>query len=161
MCRTRERWMPLTGAQRDAMDALIQYNTVEDVSNTMTTFRTYVIDSIERIMDSGPSRIRCLTLPNSWIVNQDKASFWHSMAIIATGDEAVEWHEMEYGEPVNEKDRKSRYVYTWRFNSARLQFYTKLMHRGGGRRSLEWFLCKQLQNEDHSEDDTDSEEIWY
>lgn len=154
--------MPLTRTQRAAMDILIQYNTdtVEDVSNTITTFRTYTIDSIERIMDSDASRIRGLALPNSWIVNPDKASFWHTMAIIATGDEAVEWHAMEYGEPVNETDRKSRYVYTWRFNNAPLQFYTKIIHKDTVRKSLEWFVCKQIPNETHSGDDTDSGEIW-
>ncbi len=89
-------------------------------------------------------------------MNPDKASFWHTMA---TGDEVVEWHAIEYGEPVYETDCKSRY--TWRFNNVPLQFYTKIIHKDTVRKSLEWFVCKQLPNETHSGDETDSGEIWY
>jgi len=123
------------------------------------TFRTYVIDSIECVMDSSTSRIRALGLRNSSIACPDKAYFWRTLAEIASGSVEVGWHATEYGEPLNETDHKTRYVFTWRCGHSVLKFFTKILHQVDGGQSLEWFVCKLTADTDHSGDDTDSDEI--
>jgi hypothetical protein len=123
------------------------------------TFRTYIIDSIERVMDSNTTHIRALALQNSTIACRDKACFWHTLAEIASGGSAdIDWHAMEYGSPLNEADHKTRYVYTWRHNCSVLKFYTKILHRAN-RQWLEWFVCNLAADAEHSGDDTDADEI--
>ena len=141
------------------MDAHIRAHTNSaDLAHDVLTFRTYVIDSIERVMDSSRSRIRCLAIHNTAITCHDNI-FWRTLAEIASEGADVEWHAMEYGEPLNEVDRMTRCVYTWCCNRSVLKFYTKVLHRANGRR-LEWFVCKLTADEEHSGEDTDSEDIF-
>ena len=148
--------MPLSLEQRQAMDAHIHAHT--ERAHGVLTFATYVIDSIERVMDSSRSRIRCLAMRNTTITCRDNI-FWRTLAEIASEGADVEWHAMEYGEPLNEVDRMTRCVYTWCCNRSVLKFYTKVLHRANGRR-LEWFVCKLTADEEHSGEDTDSEDIF-
>ena len=146
--------MPLSLEQRQAMDAHIRTHTNgADQAHGALTFRTYVIDSIERVMDSSSSRIRALS--NLTITCHDKAFFWRTLAEIASDGADVDWHE-NYGEPA---DSMARWVYTWCCNRSVLKFYTKVLRRANGRR-LEWFVCKLTADEHHSGEDTDSDDIF-
>jgi hypothetical protein len=151
--------MPLSLEQRDAMDAHIRTHTNgAEPAHGVLTFRTYVIDSIERVMDSNSTRIRDLALRNSTITCRDKVFFWRTLAELASGCTDVDLHAMEYGEPLNESDHMTRCVYTWCFNRSVLKFYTKVLHRVGSR-WLVWFVCKLTTDEDHSGEDTDSDDF--
>ena len=96
---TRSQRMPLSEAQRAAMDLHLQkhtcYTTVVPLGTV--SVRTYKIDSIERIMDSNSTHVRSLALHNSCIVCSDTAEFWYRLAILASGTEKVGWHAIEYG----------------------------------------------------------------
>ena len=152
--------MPLSLEQREAMDVHIRRHTHgAEEGHGVLTFRTYMIDSIERAMDSSSSRIRSLALSNSTIACHDKAFFWRTLAEIASESADVDWHGMEYGEPLGEADCMARYVYTWCCKCSVLKFYTKVVH-GANRRRLEWFVCKLTADEDHSGEDTDLDGIF-
>ena len=161
MVRARSQRMPLSDTQRAAMDLHLQRHTCYTTAAPLGTVsvRTYIIDSIERILDSTATHVRSLALHNSCIVCRDTAEFWHRLAILASGTEKVGWHALEYGRPLNELDRKSRYVYTWSVKNATLKFYTKILHHTGGE-SLIWFVCKHVPDADHSDSNTDSDEVW-
>jgi hypothetical protein len=117
--------------------------------HTGYTMRTYIVDSVERVMDSGRTHIRALSLPDQYVWLQG-ADFWRQMAAIALGAgwDEFDWHEMAFG---------SRRVYTWGGGGA-MKFYTKKMRNDAGYYWLEWYVCK-LVDDDGSGNDTESEEV--
>jgi hypothetical protein len=131
------------------LDGHLQGNTLynEPSGNFVYTARSYIIESVERLMDSGRTHIRALSLPDSFIDGNERGVFWKKIATIASGEVDLEgWHEMEYG---------GRYVYTWVFEGSTFKFYTKTMPSG----KLVWFMCRLEPDEENSGCETDCDEI--
>jgi hypothetical protein len=79
--------MPLSSEQRLGLQSLIENHTLYTTSRGHAGFNvphgwvgTYIMDSIEIIMDSSRHRTRELFIPNSFIRGNDKAQFCPSMA---------------------------------------------------------------------------------
>jgi hypothetical protein len=138
--------MPLSPSQRAAMDEHIRLHTrLNWQYHTGYTARTYIVDSVERVMDSGRTCIRALSLPGHFVWHG--AAFWRQMAAIAVGGgDEFDWHEMAFG---------GRRVYTW---GGAMKFFTEKMRDDGGYYWLEWYVCK-LVDDDGSGDDTESEDV--
>jgi hypothetical protein len=158
--------MPLSFEQRLELQSLIENHTLYSPSARYDSGNgahywhgTYIIDSIETIMDSSRQRTRDLCLPESFIRGRDKAQFWFDMAAVASGMNEFYWHEIEY-EIVNRYDSKQRYVYTWAIGDATIKFYTKTFHTGGVR-DLRWYVCRFADDESNVDSgcDTDSEDV--
>ena len=141
--------MPLSTHQRRMLDGHLQGSTrySEPSSNCVTTARGYIIDSVERLMDSGRTHIRALSLPDSFIDGSERGEFWKRIATIASGEVDLDgWHEMECG---------GRYVYTWVLDGSTFKFYTKTVPPG----RLEWYMCRLESDSENSGCETDCEEI--
>ncbi len=124
-----------------------------------TSGRGYIIDSVERVLNSEGSCRRDLFLPNCFIDGLENARFWFKMAAIICGDEGVaDWHVMEYGAPLSKEDLHQRYVYTWSLRGDEYKFYTKTLNDGYCR-ELVWYVCKLSRHQEDSADDTDEEEV--
>jgi hypothetical protein len=131
--------MSLSGEQRILMDIHIQVHTVYDWGITP---RTFIIDSLEKIIYS--QRSRCFNLiPYHYIKNNDV--FWHGLASIVTDE--FGWHKMEWG----------RDVYTWTFGDNLFKIFTKTLVRAG-KSELVWYIGKFMDY--NSGNDTDEEIIF-
>ena len=141
--------MPLSPSQRAAMDEHIRVHTrLNWHYHTGYTQRTYIVDSVERVMDSGRTCIRALSLPDQYVWLEG-ADFWRQMAAIALGGDEFDWHEMAFG---------NRRVYTWG-GGGEMKFYTKKMRSEAGYYWLEWYVCKLVDEDDGSGADTESEDV--
>ena len=144
--------MPLSLSQRAKMEDLICRHTRLNWQFRMSyTARTYIVDSVERVMDSGRTHIRALSLPDQYV--WDGAEFWKQMAAIAVGGDDFDWHAVAF---------RGRRVYTWRRrgDGAEMKFFTKNIRSGGGGYWLEWYVCK-LVGDDGSGNETESEDVWF
>ena len=146
--------MPLSNEQRLGMQLLIEKHTLYALHDSGPHYRhsTYIIDSIELVMDSSRYRARDLCLQG-----QDKSQFWYNIAAVASGMKEFHWHEMKY-EPA-EQDRQ-RYVYTWTIDGAIIKFYTRIFHFSGCKQLI-WYVCR-LESDECEVDsgrDTDSEDV--
>ncbi len=84
--------MPLPREQRRLMDIQIQSNTIYNWNMSGTNIasaRTFIMDHMENIMDSGG--IHDLFLPNCFI-ECDNSNFWFRIAATASGDADFGWH---------------------------------------------------------------------
>ncbi len=158
--------MPLSSEQRLGLQSLIREHTIlypftwhNEFDLTHSWRGTYIVDSIETIMDSGRHRARELCLPNSFIKGNDKAHFWFNMAAVASGMNEFNWHEIEYA-AANHDDAKQRYVYTWTIGDATIKFFTKTFHTRGVK-YLCWYVSRFADNECDVDSgcDTDSEDV--
>ena len=159
--------MPLSPEQRRVMDIHIKSNTVYNWHTSGTNSgpaRTFIIDRVQRIMDSGGNHD--LFLPNCFI-ECEASSFWFKIARIASDGVEFGWHELEYGPPISREDRKQRYVYTWTFKGKTFKFYTKTLN-DGYKPDLVWYVCAcnggvncndGNNSSDDSGEDTESDEI--
>ncbi len=145
--------MPLTAEQRRLMKIYIR-------ANTYYTDGSYVVHTIEKAMDSTDSiSTSDLFMPNEIIKTKDKNEFWFRMASIFCSDKVNDWHEMEYGSPLNVNDKRSRYVYSWSFEGNEYRFYTKIL-RCGQYSELVWYISSHKNIDDSSDEElTDSDEI--
>jgi hypothetical protein len=157
--------MPLSSEQRLGLQSLIENHTDyfrsagrDSVNAPHGWLGTYVVDSIEIMMDSSRQRARELYIQNSFI-RGDKAQFWFHMAAVASGMNEFYWHEMEY-KVDNQNDARQRYVYTWTIGDATIKFYTKTFCMGGIKH-LRWYVCRFADDESNIDSgvDTDSEEV--
>jgi hypothetical protein len=98
------------------MDIHIRSNTVfnRQTDTDYYTGRNFIIDSIERLLDSQQSLTRDLFLLNSCI-DWYNSSFWFKMASIMCAGGFSDWLELEYGPCLNRQDLRELYVYTWTF----------------------------------------------
>jgi len=106
--------------------------------------RTYVIDCMERLLDSPRSVQRDLFLPHVLINEREHENFWFKMALELGG--MVEWHERE----TKEARGWRRCVYTWRRGE---DVYRVFQRRVG--RSVMWYGGKWLGEAEGSGDETD------
>ncbi len=155
--------MPLSDEQRRLLDIHIRSNTVYDwhVSGMHgDSVRTYIIDSVERVVYCKRCIVRDLFLPNSFINGCDAGRFWFRIAAIASGCEEFGWHELEYGPAISRDDPRQRYVFTWTLKGEAFRFYTKRLVDNDGK-ELVWYVGKGAPIEDDidSGDETDKEEI--
>jgi hypothetical protein len=123
--------MPLSSEQRLRLLSLIGTHTIYTIPAGHDWLGTYVVDSIESILDSSRHRARDLCIPNGFIRGRDPAQFWYSMASVASGANAFDWHEIDF--EVDNRDEavgNKRYVYTWTLGDATIKFYTKTFHFG-------------------------------
>jgi hypothetical protein len=156
--------MPLSQEQRRTLDKHISSNTIYNWHTTGTdsyTARTYIIDCIDRLLDSSVDLTRDLFLPNSFINGCCNSTFWFEVAAVVCGNKGVsDWHEMEYGPPLNRDDAKQRYIYTWMLLSEQYRFYTRILNNGRYK-ELVWFVGKNTgRNEEWaSGNETDPEDI--
>lgn len=134
--------------------------------------RVRIIDSIERCFDATHTFTCDLFLPNSFINGRENSDFWFRMATIACSDGKVEdWHELEYGTPMNRDDLRQRYVYTFKLNGDTYRFYTKVLN-DGCYPELVWYVGKAVgeakntvleyssfEDDIDSGNDTDTDEI--
>ena len=148
--------MPFSSEQRLGMPLLIGKHTLYALhdSGPHNWHSTYIIDSIELVMDSSRQRARDLCLQG-----QDKAQFWYSMAAVASGMKEFYWHEMEYV-AAEQDDARQRYVYTWTIDDAIIKFYTKTFHSSSCK-ELCWYVCRFESDECEVDRgcDTDSEDV--
>ena len=145
--------MPLTPEQRRTMDIHLRSNTAYNMHTDGYTGRNFIIDSMERLLDSDRNMTRDLFLPNSFI-DGCNSSFWFKMASIMCGGSSgssglSDWHELQYGS----LRARERYVYTWTFRGDTYRFYTRVLHV----KELVWYINKSTDEE--SGGDTDTEEI--
>lgn len=154
--------MPLSDEQKRLMDIHIKSNTVyywHAFGADSVSGRGYIIDSIERAIDSVGSFQRDLFLPNCFIDGCENARFWFKMAAITCGGCGVgDWHELEYGNPISTEDCRQRYVYTWTLHRDIYRFYTKQLKDDFGC-ELVWYISKGSEDGADSSDDTDTEDI--
>jgi hypothetical protein len=153
--------MPLSQQQRRTLDRHIMANTIYnwDTSGTDYTARTYIVDCMQRLLDSRVDLTRDLILPNSFINGCCNSSFWFKMAAVICGDKGVSnWHEMEYGPSLNREDRKQRYIYTWMLLGEQYQFYTRTLSTGHVK-ELVWFMRKSTGSNEGSGNETEPEDI--
>jgi hypothetical protein len=146
--------MPLSSEQRRIMGVYIRSCTAYNWHTTGThscTASAFIIDSMERLLDSKNNITCYLFLPNCFI-ECNNSSFWFKMATALCG-EVTDWHELEYGPPINRDDLKQRYVYTCTFKGDVYRFYTKTLNL----RELVWYISKSIAYD--SADDTDSDDI--
>ena len=149
------------------MDIFIRANTVYDFhvfgTNSLAG-RTYIINSIEQAIDATDSFSCDLFLPNCFINGRKNSDFWFRMAAMACSDRGVNnWHELEYGLPINRYDLRQRYVYTWTSKGDVYRFYTKVL-TDGCYPELIWYVGKavgetrnmRMGSNDSSGDDMDS-----
>jgi hypothetical protein len=149
--KTQVQGMPLSDTQRRRMDIHIQAHTAYNWPGTGgENARTYVVDCMERLLDSPRSMQRDLFLPHALVNEHEHENFWFKMAL-ELGD-MVEWHELE----TKGKDgRWRRYVYTWRRGVDRVVFRVYLRRV---RSTYLWYGSKCLGEAELSGDDTDHEE---
>jgi hypothetical protein len=162
--------MPLSQQQRAALDRHIRGNTVYNWDSTSADYnaRTYIVDCMQRLLDSRLNLTRELLLPNSFI-DQCNSSFWFRMAALVCGDEGVSsWHEMELGHSLFDRENTNqRYIYTWTLRGEQYQFYTRsLLYNNilynNIRKELVWFMRKSTCNNESDEcsgNDTEPEDI--
>jgi hypothetical protein len=148
--------MPLSSEQRRLMKQYLR-------ANTFYTDGSYVAHTIEMAIDNNNSvTVSDLFLPNDIIKNKNKKDFWFRMASIICSDEVKDWHELEYGSPINTYDKRSRYIFTWTFQGDTYKFYTKVL-RHGRYAELVWYINSQKTSIDDcisdNDEDTDSDEI--
>lgn len=135
------------------MDIHLRSNTAYNMHTNGYTGRNFIIDSIERLLDSDRNMSRDLFLPNSFI-DCCNSSFWFKMASIMCG-QLSDWHELQYGPRLSRQDLRERYVYTWTFRGNTYRFYTRVLRRG--MKELVWYINKSTDGE--SGGDTDTEDI--
>ena len=155
--------MPLLQQQRAALDRHIRANTVYNWDSADYNARTYIVDCMQRLLDSRVDLTRELLLPNSFI-NQCNSSFWFRMAALVCGDEGVSiWHETELGHSLFDRENTNqRYIYTWTLRGEQYQFYTRWLVYNNLRKELVWFMRKSTCNNDSNEcsgNDTEPEDI--
>jgi hypothetical protein len=152
--------MTFSSEQKHAMATHIRSNTIYDwhlFGTGSTGGLMHILTSIEQIIDSTESCTSDLLLPNCFIIGCENATFWRRMAEIASSDEATNWHELEFGSPLNRDDLRQRYVYTWSFKGDTYRFYTKILNEAYAP-ELVWFFSASKHDVDSS-DETDSDEI--
>lgn len=149
--------MPLSPEQRRKMDIHIRSNTAfnRQADTDYYTGRNFIIDSMERLLDSTLNLTRDLFLPNSFI-DGCISSFWLKMASIMCAGGFSDWHELEYGAGLNRHDLRERYVYTWTYKGDTYRFYTRVL-RSGSMKELAWYINKSTDQA--SGDDTDTEDV--
>ena len=159
------KYMPLSSEQRRIMDIHVRSNTIYDwhgFGTESAAGRAYIIGSIEQALDSVNSFRQDLFLPNCFINGCENSNFWYRMAAIVSAKDGVEdWHELEYGAPLNIEDHRQRYVYTWTFKGDVYRFYTKTLS-DGSYPELVWYVGKSTESTDgdiDSADDTDTDGI--
>ncbi len=156
------KYMPLTESQRRSMDAHLRSNTIyhwHAFGTDSVRGRVYIINAVERAMDSAHDYRHDLFLPNCFIDGCSNASFWFKMAAIMCEYAGLEgWHEMEFGPPLSQDDRHERYVYTWIFKGDTYRFYTKTLNDGYFK-ELVWYIGKSVAGDVDSSEDTDREEV--
>jgi hypothetical protein len=155
--------MPLSDEQRRLLDVHIRSNTIYDwhiIGTHSDTSRSFIIDSVEKAMDTKRGIVRDLFLPNSFINGCECGCFFFRVAAIASGDEGFGWHAVDFGPPLSRNDRRQRYVYTWTLRGEAIRFYTKTLN-DGHQPELVWYVCKGGRREEDidSGDDTDRDEI--
>ena len=146
--------MPFSSEQRRRLKICIR-------SNTFYRGGTYIVDSIERAIDSNEKNsVEDLFMPNDIIDTEDKGDFWFKMASIICSNEVKGWHVLEYGKRLNVSDSRERYIYTWQFNGNTYKFYTKKL-RHGHCSDLVWYISshKIVNTDSVTDEDTDSDEI--
>ncbi len=159
---------PLSQQQRHALDRHIKANTIYNWDSTAadTNARTYIVDCMQRMLNSRVDLTRELLLPNSFI-NQNNSSFWFRIAAVICGDEGVSsWHETELGHSLFDRENTNqRYIYTWTLRGEQYQFYTRSLVYNNLRKELVWFMRKSTcinESEFQSEcsgNDTEPEDI--
>ena len=155
--------MPFSDEQRRLLDIHIKSNTIYDwhvLGTHSDTSRSFIINSVEKAVDTERRVVRDLFLPNSFINGCECGCFFYRVAAIASGDEGFGWHEIDFGPPLSATDRRQQYVFTWTLKGEKLQFYTKQLVDSNVR-ELVWYIGKGAHNENDvdSGDDTDSDEI--
>jgi hypothetical protein len=136
--------MPLSDEQRRLLDVHIRYNTIYDwhiIGTHSDTSRSFIIDSVEKAMDTKRGIVRDLFLPNSFINGCDCDCFFHRIAVIASGGGDFGWHEIDFGPPLSRSDHRQRYVFTWTLRGEVIRFYTKTLN-DGYQPELVWYVCK-------------------
>ncbi len=144
---TRGR-MPLSEVQRRLMDLHIRAHTAYNWARTGgEDARTYLIDCMERLLDSRKSVQRDLFLPHALINEHEHEHFWFMMAL-EFGD-MVEWHELK-----TKCGRDwTRHVYTWRrAGDTEAVFRVLLLRVGPG---MMWYGGKWGGEGDGSGDEID------
>lgn len=159
--------MPLTESQKRSMDAHLRSNTIyhwHAFGTDSVSGRGYIINAVQRVMDSAHDYRHDLFLPNCFIDGCSNARFWFKMAAIMCDYAGPEgWHELEFGPPLSPDDRHERYVYTWGFGGDTYRFYTKTLNDGYSK-ELVWYFGKSVgcgceSTCDGSSEDTDEEEV--
>ena len=156
--------MPLSQEQRRTLDKHILANTIYNWHTSGTdsyTARTYIVDCMESLLDSRDDLTRDLFLPNNFINGCCNSAFWFKMAAVVCGDGGVcNWHEMEYGPPLNRDDIRHRYVYTWMFMGEQYRFYTRALNNGHSK-ELVWYMGKSTGSDEalESGNETEPEDI--
>ena len=156
--------MPRSKEQRRIMDINIKANTIYNWHSSGTdsyTARTYIINCLEKLVDSKRNVTRDLFLPNCFIDGCENSSFWFKMALTMSGSDRVcDWHELEYGPPLNRVDIRQKYVYTWKLNDELYRFYTRKLC-DGYTKELAWYANKSVCSDEacDSGEDTESEDI--
>jgi hypothetical protein len=136
--------MPLSVGQRRLMDLHIRVHTAYNWPGTGAQgARAYLIDCMERLLDSPKSMQRDLFLPHALVNEGEQESFWFKMAL-ELGDMG-EWHERE-----TKEDGWRRYVYTWRRGEAVFRVFQRRI----GPCTI-WYGGKWLGEADGSGDETD------
>jgi hypothetical protein len=131
-------------------------------ANTFYTDGSYVVDTIEKAIDSPLTlTISDLFMPNDIIKMLDKREFWFKIASIVCSDTVNDWHELELGGPLNQCDKRERYVFSWSLQDNSFKFYTKVL-RHGRFAELIWYISSHKKNGiflDDDAKDTDEDEI--
>jgi hypothetical protein len=137
------------------MDIHIRANTIYCWHDFGTSNVTRMVNTIEWVMNSQGSCSRDLFLPNSFIDGCDRSNFWYRIAALVS-DGVTDWHELEYGAPLNRDDRRQRYVYTWTLEGSPYRFYTKKLN-ARSIPELVWYVGKG--GDCDSDCDTDNEDV--